>query len=126
MKHAILGARIVLGLIFLVFGLNFFLKFLDMPELNEQAGAFMGALFASGYLGAVKVVEIVGGALTLSGRYTPLGLVLLGPVVINIAFFDLFLAKAFNPIGFAVAVLSLFLLISYRKNFAGLLAKPAV
>lgn len=124
MKYAIIGARILLGLVFLVFGLNYFLKFLEMPPAEGHAGAFLGALFASGYLGAVKVLEIAGGALTMSGRYTPLGLLILGPIVVNIALYDLFLARAFNPLGATVAVLSLFLLIAYRKNFMGILAKP--
>ena len=92
-----------------------------MPDLEGHAAAFMGALFASGYLGAVKVIEIIGGALTLSGRYTPTGLLLLGPVIVNINLFDIFMVRAFNPLGVAVAAFSIFLLYAYRKNFAGLL-----
>ena len=62
MQKAVLGARIVLGLIFFVFGLNYFGKFLPLPELSEPAGAFMGALAASGYMfPLVKITEIVGG-----------------------------------------------------------------
>ena len=126
MKYATIGARVLLGLIFVVFGLNYFLKFLEMPPMEGDAGTWIGILFASGYLMVVKILEIVAGALTASGRYTPLGLVILGPIIVNITLYDLFLAKAFNPLGFAVAVLSLFLLVIYRKNFAGLLAKPSV
>lgn len=124
MKHATLVARILLGLVFLVFGLNFFLKFLPIPPAEGRAAAFMGALFTSGYLAVVKVLEILGGALTISGRFTPLGLLILGPIVVNIALYDLYLAKAFNPAGALVAVLSLFLLVAYRRNFAGLVAQP--
>ena len=127
MNYAIVGARTLLGLIFVVFGANYFLKFLEVPPPpNDQAGAFMGALFASGFLGVVKVLEIAGGFLTLTGRFTPLGLLILGPIVVNIALYDLFLARAFNPVGAAVAVFSLFLLVAYRRSFAGLVAKPAI
>lgn len=126
MKYATIGARLLLGLIFLVFGLNYFLKFLEIPPAEGQAGVFLGALFASGYLGVVKVLELAGGALTASGRFTPLGLLILGPIVVNIALYDFFLAKAFNPLGTAVAALSLFLLFAYRKNFTGILRKPAL
>ena len=121
MKYATIAARSLLGLIFVVFGANHFIGFLEMPKMEGPPAAFMGALFTSGYLTVVKVLEILGGALTLSGRYTPAGLLILGPIVVNIALFDVFLAKAFNPLGFAVAVLSLFLLYAHRKNFLPIL-----
>ena len=104
-----------------------FLAFDEVDQAAEgAAGAFIGAMFTSGYLGVVKVLEIIGGALTASGRFTPLGLVILGPIVLNIALYDLFLVKAFNPLGFGVAILSLFLLVAYRRSFAGLITKPAI
>ncbi len=57
---------------FLLFGINYFAPFLgDMPKMEGHAAAFIGALAGSGYLGAIKVIEIIGGALTISGRYTP-------------------------------------------------------
>jgi len=67
MFWAVLVARVVLGLPFLVFGLNHFLHFMPMPEqtLPPNAEQFMSALFASGYLNAVKVLEIIGGALVV-------------------------------------------------------------
>ncbi len=124
MKHAVTAARILLGLMFIVFGANFFLKFLAVPPAEGAAAAFMGALAASGYLAVVKILEILGGALTLSGRFTPLGLLILGPIVVNIILYDLFLVRAFNPPGAAAALLSLFLMAAYRRSFASLLAKP--
>ncbi|MGJ8695883.1 MAG: hypothetical protein ACSHYF_06155 [Verrucomicrobiaceae bacterium] len=124
MKNATLIARILLGAAFLTFGLNYYLGFLSMPPQEGLAGQFMGAIYQSGYLGVVKNIEIAGGLLLLTGRYAPLGLTLLGPVVINIALFDVFLAKAFNPVGALVGVLSLFLLIAWRGNFKGLVAAP--
>jgi len=124
MKHATLIARNLLGLAFVVFGLNFFLKFLPNPAPTGLAAQFMGALAPSGYLAVVKVLEIVGGLALLSKRFAPIGLVILGPIVANILLYDLFLAKAFNPVGFLVLVLEVFLIWAYRKNFAGVFAAP--
>ena len=121
MKIAIIIARLLLGAIFLVFSLNFWLNFIPMPPPPAgQAGAFFGALFVSGYFAAIKVVELTGSLLVLSGRFTPVGLLFLGPIILNILFFDLFLAKAFNPVSTLAAVLALFLLWAYRERFAPL------
>jgi hypothetical protein len=109
---------------FIVFGLNFWLKFIPMPPPPEgPAGTFLGLLFMSGYLAAVKVVEVIGGLLVLSHRTAPIGLLFLGPVILNILFFDLFLAKAFNPISTLAAILAVFLAWIYRERFAALVAR---
>lgn len=122
MKYATIATRSLLGLIFVVFGANYFFKFIPIPPSEGPPAEFMGAMFVTGYLAVVKVLEIIGGALTLSGRFTPLGLLILGPIVVNIALYDLLMTKAFNPLGAAVAALSLFLLYAYRKNFLPILA----
>jgi putative oxidoreductase len=120
MKYATIAARSILGLIFLLSGVMFFIAPMEM-KLEGHAAAFMGALAGSGYLGAVKVVEIIGGALTISGRYTPTGLLMLGPIVVNIALYHVFMDRSGIPMAIALGVLSLFLLYAYRKNFAGIL-----
>lgn len=125
MKIATIIARSILGLIFVVFGINYFLKFLEVPKMDGHAAAFMGAIYASGYLGAVKVLEIIGGALTLSGRYTPLGLLILGPIVLNIAFFHIFMAPADMGMAAVLGIISLFLLYAYRSHFAPFLCCKA-
>jgi putative oxidoreductase len=123
MKIATIIARILLGLVFVVFGLNVFFNFIPTPPPpKNEAGAFMGALFSSGYLYAVKCFEIAGGLLLLIGRKVPLGLTLLGPVLVNILFYDIFLDHTGLPIGIVVAALYLFLLWVYRAAFAGLLS----
>jgi putative oxidoreductase len=114
-------ARVLLGLIFLVFGLNAFFHFIPMPPPKDQAAAFMGALFSSGYLYAIKCFEIVGGTLLLIGKKVPLGLTLVGPVVVNILFYHLFLDRGGLSTGIVLAALSLYLLWAYRSAFAGLL-----
>ncbi len=68
----------------------------------------------------MKVCELTGGLLMLSGRFTPVGLLFLGPIILNILFFDVFMAKAFNPVSSLAAVLALFLLWANRERFAPL------
>jgi uncharacterized membrane protein YphA (DoxX/SURF4 family) len=121
MKIAILVARLLLGLIFLVFGLNGFLNFLSMgPMPTGLAGQFVGALFLSHYLWVVAALQIAGGALLLVNRFVPLALVLLGPVIVNIICYHVFL----NPSGAvpAVVVTVLWLIVFYgkRQYFSGI------
>ncbi len=120
MKQATIIIRSLLGLIFVVFGANYFLKFLPMPEMEGPPAEFMGAMAATGYLAVVKILEIIGGALTLSGRLTPVGLCILGPIVVNIALFNIFMEKQFNPVALAVGLFSLFLLYACRDRFGAL------
>jgi len=121
MKIAIIIARTLLGLIFFVFGLNAFLNFIPMPPPpTGLATDFMNALVTSHYLYAVKCFEISGGLILLSGRFTPLGLTLVGPVIVNILFYDIFLDHSGLLLGLVVAVLALFLLWQKRQAFAGL------
>jgi putative oxidoreductase len=122
MKIATIIARVLLGLVFVVFGLNAFLNFIPMPPPPKgHAGEFFTALYASGYLYAIKCFEIGGGILLLIGKKVPLGLTLLGPVIVNILFYDIFLDRSGLPMGIIIAVLALFLLWSFRSAFAGLL-----
>jgi putative oxidoreductase len=121
MKWAVVVARVLVGLPFLVFGLNHFLKFLEMPtpELPENATKFATVLMASGYMNVVKVLEVVGGVLLLSGRLVPLGLVLLTPVAMNIALFDILLVGK-PGLGVVLTALCAFLIWAYRSHFAPL------
>ena len=121
MKIAALIARLLLGVIFLVFGSNLFLHFLKMPPPSGQAGAFFGALFSSGYIYAIAALQVAGGLLLLIGRFVPLGLTLLGPVIVNILLFHICLAPEGLPLAGVVAVLTLVVLAHYRQSFAPLL-----
>jgi putative oxidoreductase len=126
MKWAVLVARVLVGLPFLVLGLDYFLKVLTMPapSLPENATKFATALAASGYMDAVKVLEVVGGALVLSGRLAPLGLVLLTPVAVNIALFEIFLLGQ-PGLGLVLVGLCFFLVWAYRSHFAGVFTTNA-
>ena len=86
MKHVFTAARILLGIIFLVFSLNYWLQFIPIPSpaAESLAAGFMGAIYGSGFLTLVKVLELVSAVLLLSGRYINLALTLLGPIVVNI------------------------------------------
>jgi uncharacterized membrane protein YphA (DoxX/SURF4 family) len=123
MKIATIITRSLLGLVFVVFGSNKFLHFLPNPPMQGLGAQFMGAMFVSHYLYVVATCEVIGGLLLLSGRYGPLGLTLVGPVVVNILAFHTFMEPSGLPIALVVAALSLFLLWSYREHFAGLV-KP--
>ncbi len=119
MKYATIAARFLLAAIFIVFSLNFWLHFINLPgpAAGSPAAAFLGVLFTTGYLSAVKVLELLGGILVASGRLLGAGLLILGPIILNILFFDLFLAKAFNPLSTLAAILGLFLLWTKRERF---------
>jgi uncharacterized membrane protein YphA (DoxX/SURF4 family) len=120
MKIAALICRILLGLIFVVFGSNMFFHFLKMPPPQGQAGAFLGALFASGYIYVVGALQVVGGLLLLIGRFVPLGLTLLGPVIVNILCFHAFLEPSGLPLAIVVTALFFVVFAYHRQSFAGL------
>jgi uncharacterized membrane protein YphA (DoxX/SURF4 family) len=115
-------ARLFLGLVFTVFGLNFFLHFLPTPPEPPKALAFAGALFGSGYLfPLLKSIEVAAGLLLLSGLFVPLALALLAPVLVNIIGFHLFLAPGGLPIPLALLAAELYLAWTYRAAFAPML-----
>lgn len=120
------AARILLGLVFFVFGLNGFLQFIPQPPLPEPAGAFMGALAATGYMfPLIKGTEIVAGLLLLSGRFVPLALVLLAPVIVNIVLFHVVLAPGSMIMVVLLVALEGYLAWAYRDAFAGVLQARA-
>lgn len=124
------AARYLLGAAFLVFGLNGFLGFMPMPEHSPEAGAFLGALAATGYMfPLIKGTEVIVGLLLLSGRLVPLALTLLAPVMVNIVAFHVALEPASLPVPLVLLTLHVFLAWAYRANFVGVLqskASPAV
>ena len=126
MKIATIIARTLLGLILVVFGSNMFLHFIPMPPPPEgPARDFMTALFVSHYLNVVGALQVVGGLLLFTGRWVPLGLTLVGPVIVNIICFHALMSPAGLPMAISVATLAMFLLWRHRGNFAGLLKAPA-
>jgi putative oxidoreductase len=125
MKIATLIARILLGLLFLVFGLNGFFHFIPMPPPSGLAGQYMGALFVSHYLVFVFTVQVIGGALLLANRFVPLALLLLGPVLVNILLFHSLMAPAGLPVALFAAVLWGIVFYGVRRAFAGVFVQRA-
>jgi len=124
MKILITIARVLLGLMFVVFGSNVFLHFIPMPPPPAgPAGEFMHSLFVSHYFYVVGALQVVGGLFCLAGRYVPFGLTLLGPVIVNIIVFHLLMEPSGILPGAVAAVLALIVLYGYRSAFAGLV-KP--
>ena len=118
MKYVIIIARVLLGLVFAVFGSNAFLHFIPMPPMQGPAGAFIGALVSSGLIYAIAALQVVGGLLLLIGRrFVPLGLTLLGPVIVNIMLYHIFLDPSGLPMACVISILALFLLWVYRYKF---------
>lgn len=125
LRRTVTIARTLLGLIFLVFGLNGFLQFLPMPQQPPAAAAFMGGLAAAGYFfPLLKGTEVVVGALLLSGRFVPLALTVLAPITINILAVHVFLSPG---IGMALLITTLHLGLAwaYRDAFRSMLAADA-
>ena len=126
MKIAALIARILLGLVFLVFGLNGFLHFIPTGQLpSGLAGQFLGVLFQSHYVYVVSALQVAGGALLLVNRYVPLALVLLGPVIVNIFFFHLLMEHTGLPLAIVVVILWGIVFLRYRQSFAGIFVQRA-
>ncbi|HMD43690.1 MAG TPA: DoxX family membrane protein [Candidatus Acidoferrum sp.] len=121
MRIVALIARILLGLIFLVFGANLIHSFLPMPTpppgLQTQ---FMTVMFGSHYMFFIGLVQFIGGLLLIINRFVPLALVLLGPVIVNILLFHGLMAPSGLPL--ALLVLSLWAILAWqaRRNFAGI------
>ena len=122
-RNAPAVSRILLGLVFFVFGLNGFLQFIPQPPMPERAGAFLGALAGTGYMfPLIKSVEVVGGALLLSNRFVPLALAIIAPNVVNIVLFHAVLAPGGLPVAIMVLVLEVFAAWSYRDAYASMLS----
>lgn len=120
MSWVVLIVRLLVGLTFVVFGVNALLPqpFLPIPPpTSDEARTFLRLLHDSHYLTAVKVFEVSGGLLLLSGRAAPLGITLLTPVAVNILLYELFLLRAPGP-GHALVPMLAFLIWAYRRYFS--------
>jgi putative oxidoreductase len=122
MKVAVLIARILLGLIFVVFGLNAFLHFLPSPPPPGAAGQFAGLLFTTHYYVVVFALQFIGGVLLLVGRYIPLALVILGPIIVNILLFHIHMAPSGIGPGLVATVLWFIVFAAHRESFRGILS----
>ena len=125
MKHVFTAARILLGLIFLIFSLNYWLKFIPIPApvAESLAAGFMGAIYSSGFLTLVKALQLLSAVLLLSGRYINLALTLLGPIVVNILLFHVMIKQSDYALSVVIAVLALVVLIGQKNYLKTIFAK---
>jgi putative oxidoreductase len=130
MKIAMNVCGALLGLLFVVFGLNFFLNFIPMPEGPKEGtppALFFGATYATGFLAFVKVSEILGGVLVAIPRARPLGLLVLTPIVVVILAFHATIMGGeglFSPPLALIVLLNAFLAWGHRRGLAALVKEP--
>jgi putative oxidoreductase len=120
MKIVTTISRLLLGLLFAVFGLNGFLPFISTLPPSGVAGQFFGALFVSNCLVPIFALQVISGILLLVNRFVPIALTILGPVIANILLFHVLM----NPAGLGPGVLAAILwgvvFASVRSAFAGI------
>jgi hypothetical protein len=126
MKITTVIARFLLGLIFLVFGLNGFFHFIQMPPPTGTAAQFFGALYVSNYLAVIFLLQIIPAILLLLNRYVPLALTLLAPIIVNILLVHLLMVPSGLPLAIVVTVLWGIVFLSVRSAFAGLFQQRVV
>jgi len=120
MKIAVVIARILLGLPFLIFGLNDFFHFIPMQPIPGDAGVLATIMYTHGWLIFHGLLYVIAAVLLLVGRYVPVALVILGPIIVNILVFHLTLLPAGIGPGLVCAVLEIFLIYAYWPAFRGI------
>jgi putative oxidoreductase len=132
MKIVAIICRILLGLMFIVFGANILHPFLPAPPPppGSPTAQFMAVMVPTGWMHHVGFFQVLGGLLVLIGGTTPLGLVILGPILVNILIFHILLMGGHGIVpGLVATLLEIILIYAYRANFAGIFtykAKPTV
>jgi uncharacterized membrane protein YphA (DoxX/SURF4 family) len=114
--------RILLGLMFLIFGLNGFLNFMPAPkEMPPEIMNVTGALMKGGYMTVVSGAEVLVAVLLLLNRFVPLALAMLAPIIVGIITFHIALAPATIGPGILVLAMDLYLAWAYRSAFCPML-----
>lgn len=124
MKFVFAAARLLLGLIFFVFGLNGFLFFIPAPaHIPGAAGAFSGAMFTSHFMWFTSGVQLICGIMLLSNQYVPLALIVLGAVLSNILVFHITMLPSGLPLALVTTAIWVVACWPYRSYFAPLFAR---
>jgi len=119
MNYIFTICRILLGSIFVVFGLNGFLHFIPTHQFPGVAGQFIGSIFHSHFYIVIFLTQVIGGSFLLANRYVPLGILLLGPVIINILSFHLLMSAPGLPVALIATALWFVLFFRVRSAFIG-------
>ncbi len=123
MKIVALIARLLLGAVFVFFGSNLMFHFLPSPPPPPGPLAnYMSGLFASHYIEFIGFFQVLGGLLMLIGRYVPLGLVILAPIIVNILLTHFLMAPSGIPLALVVTLLWFLVFWHLRFAFAGVLS----
>lgn len=125
MKLVVFGARLIMGLVFLIFGLNKIVTFIHAPMPTGDAGALTGLMYVHHWLAFYGFIEAASGVMLLLGRYVPLALTLLAGVGVNILLFHITLEPGAIALPLFLALLELILVYAYRDSFAGIFAAKA-
>ena len=126
MKLIVAAARLLMALIYLLYGLNFFLHFFHASLPPGKAGDFEGGLIRSGYFFEyMKGMQIAAGLFLFTNRYVPLVLVIMFPVSMNIFLFHTFLLTRGIVVAIILLLANTFLLYAYRKYYLTILAPTA-
>ena len=128
MKTTILISRVLLGLIYLIFGLDYFFKFIPYQPLHTgAAGAFIAGLKGTGYFYPMqKTIQILGGLSLIFNRYAPFSAVVLFPISLNVLLFHTLLVPSGWLMGVTLMVPNLLLGYGYRKYYSGMFTQKAV
>lgn len=123
MRYVTIIVRSLLGLMFLVFGLNGFLNFIPAPkDIPQEIIAVTGSLVAAGYMQVVAATQVLVGVLLLINRFVPLALALLAPILIGILTFHIAMQPATIGPGVVATAMELYLAWAYRRAFLPMLA----
>jgi putative oxidoreductase len=122
MKIATIIVRLLYGLAFTVFGLNFFFNFIPAPPPTGLAGDYFKVLAASHYLYVIGAMQLLSGLLLLIGKFVPLALTILAAMIFNILWIHILMDPSGLPMALVFAAIELFLIWSYRDRFAGILS----
>ena len=129
MKTVITISRIILGFIYLVFGLDYFFHFIPYePNHTGKVAAFKAALVNVGYFyPMIKSIQIAGGLSLLINRYAPFFAVVLFPISVNVFLYHTILVPSGWLMGVLLIVPNLFLGYAYRNYYRGMFVrKPLV
>ena len=128
MKNTVLVSRILLGFIYLVFGLDYFFHFIPYQPLHTgAAGAFIAGLKGTGYFYPMqKIIQILGGLSLMFNRYAPFSAVVLFPISLNVLLFHTILVPSGWLMGVTLMVPNLLLGWGYRKYYSGMFTEKAV